>query len=564
MKFCIKLLVVSVSLVVVGCSSTDSNSNKTSGAAKACETTSDCGEGQTCSADPDGKSATGKICFDIECNKDEDCANGGKCQDYLCVGGKQGGTDGTGGGCTADADCEAGAVCVVDTGECVKTPSLGEGTCKSCDSDDNSCGEGQVCVGITANATNKYCLKQCTSNATCPSGWLCGTDGSGPACVPGLYQCSGCMETGCPDGEYCLGEKGVCAKPVGVCGTCTVDGQCGPGKRCIGKTGSKKCVPECPDGNCKNGGICKANEFGVPVCEWPNLEAPCCLVDGCGGSQVTDPCEKLTCAGATPHCTNGACVECTKDEHCTASPGQVCSPTNKCVDDNKCEGETPHWNAGLSKCCQCANDTHCGAEKCDGCFCKKGDQSFCDTCTGSYPGCVEYEGQWVCVQCSEDSHCSGVSKCNMSNYTCEGGGPGSPPPGSGDCVNKGCETSGTVCDKDSGLCYNPDGSCDNVTVFCNGGMPCVDIMSKLGGGGGGLPIPPLPGGGSTPLMSGKCGCELNGQPYWSQGTCPDGLKCGPHMECWESILGSKISDFYCDPHDLSGLLGALAQCPKGP
>ena len=301
MKFCIKLLVVSVSLVVAGCSSTDANSTKTSGAAKACETTSDCGEGQTCSADPDGKSATGKICFDIECNKDEDCANGGKCQDYLCVGGKQGGTDGTGGGCTADADCEAGAVCVVDTGECVKTPSLGEGTCKSCGSDENSCGEGQVCVGITANATNKYCLKQCTSNATCPSGWLCGTDGSGPACVPGLYQCSGCMETGCPDGEYCLGEKGVCAKPVGVCGTCTVDGQCGPGKRCIGKTGSKKCVPECPDGNCKNGGICSSNGAAAKCdCSGTGYAGDACQTDIDECAQKPAPCD----ANAT--CTNAA------------------------------------------------------------------------------------------------------------------------------------------------------------------------------------------------------------------------------------------------------------------
>jgi len=519
-----------------------------------CETTADCLAGQLCAPDPTGGSSTGKACFDVKCDADSDCTNDAKCENGICVGENKGGTDGTDTGCAADADCPDGAICITDTGDCVTTSTLSEGNCSNCSTDASACGDSQVCQSIQATGGTKYCLKKCDGHATCPSGWLCGIDGKGPACVPGFYQCKGCMLDGCPDGEYCVAEKGVCAKALAVCASCTLDGECGLGKRCVGKAGNKKCVPECPSGTCKNGGICKPNNLGVPVCEWPNLDATCCLVEGCGGSQVADPCDKLTCAGSKPHCLNGACVACTKDEHCS-NPKQTCDATNKCADDSQCSGETPHWNASLNKCCECSNSTHCGGKSCDGCACKESNDAFCNTCTGAYPGCANMGGQWVCVECSQDSHCQGDVKCNMETYTCEKGDNPNPNPNpNGDCKTNGCTVAGTVCDQTTGNCYSPDGSCDGKTVFCQGGQTCVDLDTKLGAAVVNMLFP-------EGTMTGRCSCELNGSPYWSQGTCPAGTKCGPHVQCYQEFIPTPILDYFCDPMSKSGPLGPLAKCP---
>jgi hypothetical protein len=132
-----------------------------------------------------------------------------------------------------------------------------------------------------------------------------------------------------------------------------------------------------------------------------------------------------------------------------------------------------------------------------------------------YPGCAEYEKKWVCVQCSDDSHCT-PNICNTDTYTCEGGGG---PPVTGDCQTKGCTNPAQECDQESGLCYNPGGNCDDVTEFCPNGGKCVSeleaIFACFPGGGGG--IPGLPGGQPG---AGTCECDM------SLNNCPSGLACG--------------------------------------
>jgi hypothetical protein len=116
------------------------------------------------------------------------------------------------------------------------------------------------------------------------------------------------------------------------------------------------------------------------------------------------------------------------------------------------------------------------------------------------------------------------------------------------------------CDPGSGLCHSPDGSCDNLTVYCLNAMPCIDILGKTGDLEAMLASSDSA---NETLLPGKCGCELQGLPYWSQANCPAGLKCGPHMKCWENIIKVDIPNHYCDPHDLNSLFGLLSSCPEG-
>ncbi|HIN85977.1 MAG TPA: hypothetical protein EYN06_05800 [Myxococcales bacterium] len=321
-------------------------------------------------------------------------------------------------------------------------------------------------------------------------------------------------------------------------GACAQSSDCPPGSKCVLD----------PLAQSPTGLICQMQEV-TPAADAFNASGE--IIDT---SAPAEPCDGLSCSGTTPYCSNGKCVGCTENAHCTDS-GSQCNAANECSSDPtpKCPETKPQWNPQLEQCCQCQEDSDCGAQICDGCSCKEKATGFCASCVGSYPGCIEIEGQWLCVQCSNDSHCPEGS-CNTTNYTCKGSGLGDVSPTTGNCKTTSCEVTGTLCDQASGLCYSPGGACDNLTVYCLGGMPCVDILGKTGDLKATLQ--------SDTLLPGKCGCELQGQPFWSKANCPSGLKCGPHMKCWVEILKVDIPDHYCDPHDLNSLFGLLASCPE--
>ena len=551
---------VALAVVALGCETSNSNQNNGGNSGTACQTNDDCARGtvcrsgactavactscgtdEICTADP--VNAGSMVCTGVECTGSKPCPSGQTCENLLCVAGPgvgpdASGTTGTGGdgttpgGCTGNDQCAGGKVCNTTTGECV-TPSGGGkfGSCTPC-TEPSECGdENAVCA--TLGAGNGRCTVPCKGAADCASGWVCQplTGADGPkACVPGDFQCGGCLTQGCPDGQICNPHDAKCITKIDQCKNCKQDGECGPGSRCHSKGGATKfCVPECAAGACPENGTCVTRPDGVGVCEWKDGGPVCCLGPACGGG---DPCATANCAGSTPYCQAGLCVQCLEASHCTDPAKKICD-NGVCVDS----GQPPEcpagefWNAGLTKCCECLNATHCNGNLCDPatCQCTTGGGGQCDVCTDPYPGCAEFNGQFVCVQCTSDEHCPGDS-CDVVSYTCKG-----VPPvvSSGKCQEEGCQTitdaNGAqvtlTCDQTNGLCYNASGNCDNITQFCPNGGECKDFLSLFGGA---IPGGGIPGGGGTGLP-GSCTCTPDGNaiPFVdSQGDCPDGLLCG--------------------------------------
>jgi hypothetical protein len=484
-------LLVCASVVAIGCSNDSSTGGSGSGSAagESCTSITDCDDGQVCG--PDG------TCVDVQCNAETPCVSG-ECINGLCVGGfVDGGTDGG----TTDGGTTGGTGPVVDTSAC--SPCSEEGDCEN----------GLSCRQV---GPSKHCTSSCSTNGDCASGWVCFDAAGDKSCVPGWFQCGGCLIEGCPDAAvpWCNASSGQCIAPGAVCGACEMDGECGLGQRCF----QKSCVAECPDGTCPANGTCQAVD-DVQLCKW-QTEGECCFGENCG--DVVDPC--AACGGVTPHCVNQQCVECLNDTHC-GDPAQPSCQGNICTSGDdpgpNCTGATPFYDTVAGECVECLNASHCNGNACTAGKCSTGgDNAECATCVDPYPGCAEFQGQWVCVQCSDDTHCTGLGGiCNMSNFTCEGEGGASNPPASGSCQTDGCSAE-LLCDQGSGLCYDAAGNCDNVTQFCINGGECVNFFDLLGGGGGGLPIP---GGGGIP---GSCTCTPPAGGLPGQGDCPAGLTCG--------------------------------------
>jgi hypothetical protein len=149
-----------------------------------------------------------------------------------------------------------------------------------------------------------------------------------------------------------------------------------------------------------------------------------------------------------------------------------------------------------------------------------------------YPACTEVNGEFYCVQCTDDTHCGANGVCNLDTYSCEGGTvtPTDPCTGDAEC-DAGVSGFDLYCGDDE-LCHDKEGGCDDVTAFCLNGNECTDLLSLLGGGGlpGGLPG----GGGQT--LPGVCECTPDGSPVdgfpiplpglSGSKDCPAGVICG--------------------------------------
>lgn len=520
-------LAAAATLMVFGCSSDDSSSGRSCQTDAECDTFTvcingtcgekpcsgllDCAPGQLCLPKT---GSTETVCTAPECNDEEPCPNNGICNNGICEGGNTDGTDGGGDPCDADTPCVDGQVCNA-AGICEWNIGSPSDICSECSTNDD-CSSG-LCVTV---GNQKACVTECSTAADCESGFQCYQN----ACVPGAFNCTGCLVDGCPEeGTHCNGNTGTCVANKTSCDACQFDGDCGAGLRCY----NNFCVPECADGNCPTNGTCTDAGDGLRICAW-NSSGPCCLGEGCA---TAGPCD--ACGGTTPLCKdNTLCVECLSDNDCSGNTPKC--ENDQCIPDSaECSGLTPYYNVAKDECCECLDSTHCSGNACDPstCTCQTQGGAECDSCVAPYPGCAEFQGQFVCVQCSEDIHCNG-NTCNLETYTCEGGGP---PPATGNCQTTGCTADGTTsgnvasCDEATGLCYDPEGNCDNISTFCINGGECKsfldqfgsdfgDVLGQLGGA--------LPEGGGLP---GNCTCTLAAGeiPGFAQGNCPDGLTCGP-------------------------------------
>jgi hypothetical protein len=314
----------------------------------------------------------------------------------------------------------------------------------------------------------------------------------------------------------------------GSCGGCEKDSDCGSDFACVPLLNSPPsfCVQKCDsDANCTGGLICQqattaAQKFCVP----PTFKCQGCAATGCKTGESCDFTVNppiCTYAGCPVKLVTGECVECTNDTHCSTN-----SKGTKCI----------------SNVCSAANQSN-----------------ECSVCKDPYPGCVEINGNWSCVECATDADCAAKGKgtCSSKTFTCSATSSGSAPT-LGSCKSDTDCPAGTTgfdlaCDVGTGLCYDKAGQCDNLAAFCNAakGSVCLSFDGLGLGGGGGLPqIPGLPGGGGsgpTTPGAGVCSCGSTGSSGggWDDSVCKalglsgcDCVKDPASKECDPLGLGS--------------------------
>jgi len=478
-----------------------------------------------------------KYCSPIMCKTDADCDDGYICDEFKqCVPGGAGGGDVVATDGIDDGGPDPDAV-----------EPAGDGGCTPCGSDAD-CDAGTHCHPLGGGT---FCFADCENTDECGTGWMCYKLGNeGKQCIPMAFQCEPeCLTGGCPDGQVCNQETGVCQDPAGECLACQQDWDCADGLRCY--MNGHYCAPACPDGACPANGICQqVNTIPVHLCV--SQSVTCCFGDECGGDQ---------CPAETPFPMGDDCVECLEDSHCGAD---VCGPDNTCVSGNCTDPAKPYDFNG--ECVECLTSAHCApGDVCDNHVCTTtGQPQECSYCQDPYPACTQINGVWSCVQCTDDSYCTGTQTCDTTIFACVGEG-GQPQACSGcstaaDCVS----SSGTFeldCDIPSGCCYDVNGGCDDVEAFCPGG-DCVGLLDLLGGGGG-LPMP-MPDGMGFAVCSCDQPVDMMTLMLCLMGGCPSGGCAGGAVCVDPAILtdllgggggGTPSETGYCI--NLSTLLGGL-------
>jgi MYXO-CTERM domain-containing protein len=144
---------------------------------------------------------------EVACVDDADCWAGAHCQGQICV------NDGDG-GCSTDADCLDDDVCDPGAGVCIAPPIVGSvevgGDCL----DDTDCVETAVCddsTGLCVDAAGE--TAGCTADADCSAGARCNTP-RGQCQVPpapGTVDVGGdCLDNAdCKENQFC--DHGTCA-----------------------------------------------------------------------------------------------------------------------------------------------------------------------------------------------------------------------------------------------------------------------------------------------------------------------------------------------------------------
>ncbi len=514
-----------VAALLLGACGSDAQSTASAGTVLgACASQDDCSEsGGYCNV-------SSKQCVE-QCNdaKGISCGSGKVCSNKQCVaafGGDAGTTDVNGG---SDAGPTDTSTTDTSTNDTLTDSTVGKDTAVADTSvqpsSDNSChvcktagdcGDGFDCVPLLSGS---FCSKKCAAVQDCAAGYSCekATSATQKYCVLPTYDCKGCAVDGCPSTQQCNYKVNppACQDAKGQCSTCVQDKECGNGLRCVKFGASKICAPDCSSGQ-----TCPGNSTCVPFVTAGTKACAFNATTCCYGSSCTS-----ACANCPDKCIAGQCVACTKDADCA---GGTCNVTTyTCVTNAACPPPGAPTKkikkTATGECVECLNDTHCvgnpTGSKCNlqSNLCEAGSSTNeCSVCGGDYPGCVQLNGTWTCVECSTDADCAAKSKgtCSSATYSCSGTTGGGVGPKSGTCkTDADCpaDPNGTfdmACDAGSGLCYDKAGKCDGVTAFCNAaaGSDC-DMTGGLGGLGG----LPTPGGGGTPAPTvGSCTCGTGG------------------------------------------------------
>lgn len=205
--------------------------------------------------------------------------------------------------CEGDADCGAGEVCHIASGECYKpkvTGCTGNSQCAEdelCDvgtgvcvpggcNDDADCTAGKVC-NVEAGVCETPVDTGCNEDVDCALGLVC--DVTTGACENAGQACT--IDSDCGAGQVCNATTGLCEDATGgnTCATnsdCVVNEVCHPSSAtCIDPNETCSSDAECPDG--------KVCNLSIGFCERVDLPV-------CGGGQVACDAECSLCSGG--HC----------------------------------------------------------------------------------------------------------------------------------------------------------------------------------------------------------------------------------------------------------------------
>lgn len=504
-----------------------------------CAGLGDCPEGEVicAGAGVDSTKPETRFCSPIICKNTDECPEGYECSEFKqCVL-----VDETPADTTQGLDNTP-----MDDVNMKDGPSVPEGVACSVCTTDTTCG------GLTCHAlgTGTFCFDSCTTHDDCDNGWICASLGmDGTFCVPRKYSCDiDCLATGCPDGQVCDQETGLCAQPVGQCGQCDFDEECGDGFRCF--IDEHYCAPVCIDEVCPNNSTCNdVNLFDNTASLCVSQTAGCCYGDNCENA----------CPPATPYVVNGSCVECRTSNDCLE--GETCGVDNSCQSD-QCSNDPTHPYLYNGQCVQCITNDHCtGGKTCQVNVCNTGEQpAECSYCQAPYSACTQINGVWSCVQCTDDSFCPGEgNSCDLTLFACKNAG--NPQQNCTGCTNNTeCVSSSgqyeLACEVSSGCCYDVGGGCDGVEAFCAGGAECVGLLDMLMGGGGGMGME-LP----ADMGLGACSCSSPISDLTQlltcmlPGACPSECVSGSVCADLGALLGASSGSGVCI--NLSSLLGGL-------
>ncbi len=392
-------------------------------------------------------------------------------------------------GCTKNADCESGLICV--DGACVDAPCVpgtilcvpadtAAGAARTCKSDGSGyaqavpCADSNPCTTesctVGLGCTQVATLGACDDSNHCTVGDTCANDGLCLGTPKDCVDANPCTQDDCEPATGCqhLPADGACddADPCTVGDACA-KGSCAPGSSALACDDSDPCTM---DGCTKGAG-----------CTHAKIAACCKSAAQCDDGTV---CTTDACPAGTHQCTHvpnsSGCEDgslCTVGDACAEGKCKGGAPAN-CTDNDPNTLDTCDPNLG----CQhvpsdgpCDKDSDCN------------DKNACtsDKCVSEWFGpkkCTHTAIQGCCVtasNCATGDSCKQASSCkdgkcvpgpNQSDgFLCTI--PEKDQCFTGQCSKGQCKPlDGQVCTTDSGAC--PAGICQGGACAPIAGQPC--------------------------------------------------------------------------------------------
>jgi hypothetical protein len=257
--------------------------------------------------------------------------------------------------CERAGQCPAGRVCQIATHTCVM-PDAG------------------IDVGVDAPADLGADLARDTASAPDTTPDLRAPDGPNscgkhedcptadkPSCING--QCAACIGNNhCPKGGFCAAGRCVVCTATDGCEDTPAAPVCVQ-SRCASCTmGTDACKIRYTDKPvCHPNGTCVGCLDSLRDCPLPGR--PICVANGCVACPDDAACVARNAAAGACDKSNGFCVECTEDKHCTATGKPICDVAMKkcvpCTADAQCGKKL---GAGLPAICMAHQDGRCASE----------------------------------------------------------------------------------------------------------------------------------------------------------------------------------------------------------